>query len=120
MSGDDLFKKLAKDKVKGRKPVSVYLSAPLMDQFKRLCREKDVSASKAIEEMVRQLVESNQSRAPSAPSVAPVSGSASDRMTAALEILRTRDDLIDVILDLAKLRATAPEKPKGASKRRVS
>lgn len=56
-NGDRLFEKLAKGKAKDRKPVTVYLSRPIFDKFRDMCKEREVSASLAIETLIRDLLD---------------------------------------------------------------
>jgi hypothetical protein len=52
-----ILEKLTKDRSRDRNAVTVYLSRPLFIEFRELCNENDVSASKVIEELIRVFME---------------------------------------------------------------
>lgn len=63
--GSHLFEKLSRGKSKERNPVTIYVSRPLFVEFRKLCEKHDVSASIAIEQMIRdelEFADSNQSK----------------------------------------------------------
>lgn len=58
MNGDELFKKLQKKKAnRERKSLTIYFSRPLFERFRQLCDDREVSASAAIEQLVRDFMD---------------------------------------------------------------
>ena len=106
MSDGGVFDKLAKAKDRERRSVTIYLSRPLFEEFRELCEDRDVSASKVIEQLVRDLVESVKTPIQSADSAALPD----EETQELLRILAGNPDLRDHVRTMGEIRTASNEK----------